>query len=267
MTLLTCTAVTRRLAAFHDRELPVPDMIAMEAHVKDCPPCARQLRELQEVGDALRLAAAPGPADDWTGLQPGVISRMRAETHESWTARMQRTFDDMHLVWIALAATAATFLCAAIGLGALHFASPERDDSLAAMIAGLAAPSGPDFQGMHLESYFTVPGMSDDGTMAATLARSISEDELVTAVAAAVTRDGRVAGLSMLTNERDRRELDTILEGFMRAKLEPAGDGESTQAVNLVRLLTPHARLSMFALLIRHAPVHTTVRGKMPRTT
>ena len=29
------------------------------------------------------LAAAPAPADDWTGLQPGVISRMRAEAHES----------------------------------------------------------------------------------------------------------------------------------------------------------------------------------------
>ena len=41
----------------------------------------------------------------------------------------------MHLVWIALASTAATFLCGAIVLGMLHFASPERDDSLRAMIA------------------------------------------------------------------------------------------------------------------------------------
>ena len=40
MTLLTCRAVTRRLAAFHDRELPVPELIAIEAHVHDCPPCA-----------------------------------------------------------------------------------------------------------------------------------------------------------------------------------------------------------------------------------
>ena len=64
MTLLTCAAVRRRLAGYHDRELPVPELILVEAHVNDCPPCGRELRELQSVGEALRLAAAPGPADD-----------------------------------------------------------------------------------------------------------------------------------------------------------------------------------------------------------
>jgi hypothetical protein len=261
MTLLTCEAVRRRLAAFHDRELPVPELIAIETHVKDCPPCARDLRELQEVGDALRLAAAPGPSDDWTGLQPGVISRMRAEIDESWAARLQRNFDDMHLVWIALASTAATFICAAVALGALHFASPERHDSLAATIAGYSTAVAPEVR----SNYLTAAGLMD-GPMAATL---MSEDDLVTAVAGAtMTRDGCVVGLSKITNERDRRELDTILDGFMRTKLERAGDFGPTQAVNVVRLLAPHApRLSMFALVIRHAPVHTTVRGKMPRTT
>ena len=66
--------------------------------------------------DSDRAAAAPGPSDDWTGLQPGVISRMRAETDEAWTSRMRRTFDDMHLVWIGLASTIATILCAAVAL-------------------------------------------------------------------------------------------------------------------------------------------------------
>ncbi len=84
MTLLTCAAVRRRLQAFYDRELAVGEMIAVESHVHDCPPCARDLREVQNVGEALRLAAAPGPSDDWTGLRSGVISRMRAEAHESW---------------------------------------------------------------------------------------------------------------------------------------------------------------------------------------
>ena len=40
MTFLTCRDVERRLAAFHDRELPVGEMIAVEAHIDDCPPCA-----------------------------------------------------------------------------------------------------------------------------------------------------------------------------------------------------------------------------------
>jgi anti-sigma factor RsiW len=39
-------------------------MISVESHLGDCPPCLRELRQMQSVGDALRLAAAPGPADD-----------------------------------------------------------------------------------------------------------------------------------------------------------------------------------------------------------
>ena len=41
-------------------------------------------------------------------------------------------FEDMHLVWIGLALDRGDACCAAaIALGTLHFASPERDDSLA----------------------------------------------------------------------------------------------------------------------------------------
>ena len=108
MTLLTCAAVRRRLPAFHDRELPVGDLIAIEGHLHDCPPCNRDLKEMQDVGHALRLAAAPAPSDDWRGVRSSVISRMRAEAHESWPAKVRRAFDDLHLVWVALASTAAT---------------------------------------------------------------------------------------------------------------------------------------------------------------
>ena len=114
MTLLTCAAVRRRLPAFHDRELPIPELIAIESHVSDCPPCSSELKEMREVGDALRCAAAPGPADDWTGLQSGVISRMRAEAHESWPARTRRMFDDMHLVWIGFASAVGAFCMKAL---------------------------------------------------------------------------------------------------------------------------------------------------------
>ena len=46
MTLLTCRAVQQRLPAFYDRELPIPEQIAVESHVYGCPPCARELRAL-----------------------------------------------------------------------------------------------------------------------------------------------------------------------------------------------------------------------------
>src|SRR5262245_18996373 len=164
MTLLTCSAVRRRLQAFYDRELPVRDLIDIEAHLSDCPPCTRDLRELRLLGEGVRLASPPGPADDWNGLQTGVISRMRAEAHESWTARTKRALDDMHLVWIGLAATAATCVCAFSVLSMLTFAAPERNDSLAAMIAVMAAPSGSDLNPARLDTYrMRAPSVPENG--------------------------------------------------------------------------------------------------------
>ena len=106
MTGLTCTAVRRRLAEFHDGELPVQKRIALQGHLNALRRAAStSCADYEDVSSALRLAAAPGPADDWTGLRPGVIGRMRAEANEAWLARMGRMFDDMHLVWIGLAST------------------------------------------------------------------------------------------------------------------------------------------------------------------
>jgi len=245
MTLMTCAAVQRRLQAFHDRELQVADLIAIEGHLHDCPPCVRDLNELQSVGNALRLAAAPAPPDDWTGVRSGVISRMRAEAHESWTARVRRAFDDLHLVWIGLASTAATCLCAGAVLSMLHFASPERQDSLAALIAGMAAPSGSDLNPARLDGRIQAPSVPENGIVYATLERSVMDGDLVVPLSAIVTREGRVSGLERLNKSQDGREVTTIVEALSRGRLEPAQFGGSPVAVNLVWLVA-----------------HTTVKGK-----
>src|SRR5260221_5932412 len=124
MTGLTCTAVRRRLADFHDGELPVQTRIATQGHLNACDACVDELREYERVSAALRLAAAPGPSDDWTGVRPGVISRMRAQANETWLARVGRMVYDMHLAWIRLPSATATFLCGAIVPRMLHYASP-----------------------------------------------------------------------------------------------------------------------------------------------
>jgi len=245
MTLLTCAAVQRRLQAFYDRELQVADQIAVEAHLHDCPPCAGDLDELQRVGHALRLAAAPAPPDDWTGVRSGVISRMRAEAHESWTARVRRAFDDMHLVWIGLSSTAATCLCAGAVLSMLHFASPERQDSLAAVIAVMAAPSGSDLNPARLDGRIQAPSVPENGIVYATLERSMMDGDLVVPLSAIVTREGRVSGLEILNKWQDGREVTTFVEALSRGRLEPAQFGGSPVAVNLVWLVA-----------------HTTVKGK-----
>ena len=248
MTLLTCAAVRRRLPAFYDRELPVSDMISIESHVSGCPPCWSDLRDLRAVGEGLRLAAAPGPADDWTGLQSGVIGRMRAEAHESLTARTGRMFDDMHLVWIGLAATVATIVCGAFALGAVHFASPEREDSLAAMITIISAPSGSDLNPVRNDQFLQVPTVPERGAIEVMLAQPVTHDELVLALNAVVTRDGRVSGVSVLNTEPHLREFTPMLKVLSHARLEPGRLGTSPVAVNLVWLLA-----------------HTTVKAKAPR--
>jgi hypothetical protein len=245
MMLLTCSAVQRRLSAFHDRELSISDLIAIETHLHGCPPCIRDLRELQDVGHALRLAAAPSPPDDWTGVRPGVISRMRAEAHESWTARVRRAFDDLHLVWVALGATAATCLCAGTVLSMMHFASPERQDSLAAVFAVMAAPSGSDLNPARLDGRIQAPSVPENGIVYATLERSVMEGDLVVPLSAIVTREGRVSGLELLNKRQDGREVTDIVEALSRGRLEPAQFGGSPVAVNLVWLVA-----------------HTTVKGK-----
>ncbi len=246
MTVLTCSAVRRRLAAFYDGELPVGEQIAVQGHMNGCSACADELGVFVEVGASLRLAAAPAPKDDWTGLRSGVISRMRAEAYESWTARVSRMFDDMHLVWIGLAATAATFLCGAIVLSMLHYASPERDDSLRAIIAVVAAPSGSNLNPASLDGLIQAPTLPQEGLVRAMLEESGAQGELALTLSAVVSREGRVSELAVLANDRDRRQVAQLLDAISRSRLEPARYGSDPIAVNLVWLVE-----------------HMTVKGKL----
>jgi hypothetical protein len=235
MTGLTCTAVRRRLAEFHDGELPVHNRIAVQGHLNACDACVDELRGYEQVSSALRLAAAPGPADDWTGLRPGVIGRMRAEANEAWLARMGRMFDDMHLVWIGLASTAATFLCGAVALGMLHYASPERDDSLRALITTMAAPSGSNLNPASMDSLMIqFPSVPMEGIVKASLERSGEEGELMLAFAAVITREGNISGLEALGEDRGRRQVKRLIYEISRGRLEPARYGTDPIAVNLV---------------------------------
>lgn len=238
MTTLTCPAVRQRLAEFHDDELPIQSRISVQAHLNACEGCAAELGGYFRVGSALRLAAAPGPADDWTGLQPGVISRMRAEANEAWPARVGRLFDDMHLVWIGLASTAATILCGAVALGLLHFASPEREDSLRAMIVAMAATPGSNLNPASMDGLMIqAPSVPLEGIVKASLERSGTEGELMLAFAAVITREGRISGMEALGADRGRRQVARLINEISQGRLEPARYGTEPMAVNLVWLV------------------------------
>ena len=244
MTLMTCSSVQRRLQPFHDRELPVKEMIDVEAHLGTCPPCARDLRQIQTLGDALRVAAAPAPAEDWAGLQPGVISRMRAEQHESWSARAQRFIDDVHLVWIGLASATATFVLAGSILGMLHNI-PDRNDSLAALFAVLGADPGSDLNPAPLDGRglnkgptpVLVPTVPQDGVVYATLENSTIPEGVMLPLAAQVTTNGTVENVRMLDGTLVTTGVRNLLDGLSRGRLEPAQYGGAPVAVSVVWLL------------------------------
>jgi hypothetical protein len=239
MTLLTCAAVRRRLAAFHDGELPVGDTIAVEAHLETCPPCAREARALTRLGEVLRQAAR-GPGEDLAGLQPGILSRIKVERQESLGARTGRLFEDMHLVWIGLAATAGTLVCGAIVFGLLSFAPPVRSDSLSAVLDARSAVRGSNLNPLRIDARIRIPTLPEDpyGIMPNTLERVQTEEDLMLALSAIVTREGRVTGLEVLTSDRERRDVLALLDALSRAQLQPALSGGSPVAVNAVFLLT-----------------------------
>jgi hypothetical protein len=235
MTGLTCAAVRQRLAAFHDDELGVQERIAVQTHVHTCDGCQGELTGYRDVATALRGAAAPAPADDWTGLQPGVISRMRAEASEAWIARMGRMFDDMHLVWIGLASTAATLLVGTMVLSMLRFASPARGDSLRALVAVVSAVPGSDLNPAGIDGLAVqAPSVPQDGIISASLERSGQGAERMLAFSAVITRDGNIAAMQALGEGRGSRQVASLIHEISRGRLEPARYGADPLAVSLV---------------------------------
>lgn len=239
MTLLSCAAARRRLTAFHDRELAVRQMIAVEAHLETCAACAAEAARFCAIGDALREGAAERQpaADELAGLEAGVVSRMRAEYEESWRGRFERTFEDMHLVWIGLSSAVATVICVAVALACLEFASPERDDSLAGIIAAMQSSNA---------SFVRQTG--DDDEVGRAIERSMSEEETILALASVVTRDGRLIDPRLVNDRRNRQQIDDLLNAISTARFEPARYTGSPMPTNV----------NVLWLLAR-----TTVRGKI----
>jgi hypothetical protein len=238
MKLLTCASVRRRLTAFHDRELPVADQIAVAAHLDGCPPCARDAATLGELSDAIRLSVPATRAErqDLAGLRADVLSRLKQEREEMLPARLQRFRDDVHLVWIGMAAAVATLICGTVMAGLLYYASPERDDSLAALITALGSP-GSNENPVRLQPYdmqFPSPGAD---VVPAALLDSMTKDEAILTLQAIVTREGTVGGLELLSDQHDREQIDQLLDAISRARFAPAQRRGAPVAVNIVWLL------------------------------
>jgi hypothetical protein len=237
---MVCASVNRVLEAYHDGELPVEQQIVVETHLSECYACAAEAKSLRQLRDALRATADVTSIEtiesSLAGISAEVISRVKAERHESLPARVGRMFEDLHLVWAGVAATSATVTCAAIVAGVLYFAPAERGDSLAGVIAALAAP-GSDRNPMVLDDRrINLPRFELQPSMP-TMPAVKGDADVTLAVSGIVTQDGRIAFPSLLSSPYSSADDQRLIHAVSGARFEPATRGGAPVAVNFVWLL------------------------------
>ena len=225
MRAFTCSAVRHRLHAFHDGELAVGDQIAVAAHVGLCRACADALADLQDLSSALRAAAPAHPTmtrDEAASFQTAVVSRAKAERDASFAASIRGMFDDLHLVYAGFGAAAATMICLVIMLSMMRFASSERSDSLAAMVAFLATP------GSSADAIAIDAASHARWTARFQAANESAQQDAVFTLAAVVTREGRLANLERLrarghkAASEEAKLIEGLLDVVSRSRLESA---------------------------------------------
>ncbi len=243
----SCSPVRRLLGEYHDHELPIDQQVAVEGHLRRCPACAAEARGLHTVSTVLRVAALDRTRDadlrPLDGLASDVISRMRAEREESLSRTIERRFEDFHLVWAALGATAATVACVAITVGIFYLGNrSERPDSLAALIAAISN-AGSNENPVDASAGMALPRQENDEIAA--IPENVRDEELC-ALNATITREGRVAEMQLLMSEGlngsgttapNWKIVGEMLDSAARARFEPARSGGEPVAVNMVWLL------------------------------
>ncbi|MEW6321471.1 MAG: zf-HC2 domain-containing protein [Acidobacteriota bacterium] len=239
MHVLSCDHVREHLQAWYDGELPVEDQVLIQAHLRDCVACALEADAIEELGEALREMAAALPARaaaDLGRLPAAVLERLRIEEQFSLRMRLRDLFEDMHLVWAALGATAATVVCLMASMGVLQAANRENPESLAGVISVLANP-GSNANPVRLNGYMEAPRAVDD------LEIPVPGGEAVFAMQAVVSREGRVQNIELLLEQQARtlkvkpEVLLAMLEAASRTRFVPAQAGGAPVAVSVVWLV------------------------------
>jgi hypothetical protein len=240
MKVLNCSATRRRLHAFHDEELPIGDQIAVSSHLEWCDHCAAELAQLKLLRSVLRtsrhgtMMLSP---DEETGLRAGIVSRMKAEQTVSFIAQARDMFEDMHFVYAGLGGAAAAMVCVLIMVGMMRFATNERPDSLAGMVAVLGSP------GSNFNPVLPLPRVQMPRPLSPTF--SVDPDETgesLIMMAAIITREGTVTELSLLDPGGGRSSAQTgqpkavedLLGAVSRARFEPGRFDGLPVAVNMV---------------------------------
>jgi hypothetical protein len=242
-----CADVRDRLEAFHDGELTIDERIAIQGHLGECVTCNLAAEELASLGSGLRELAARLSENDCP--EPSLISyrvleRLGVEEQFSIRAQVTDWFQDMHLVWAGLGATAATLVCIVGSASVLHATSQERPNSMARVISVLASPGSND-NPIRLNYEMNAPrAVTDEGIEVS------GEEDVEYALSAVVSREGVVQGVEMINQGPSNSPgVNAMLNEAYRMKFAPATARGDAVAVSMVWLVA-----------------NTTVRGRHDET-
>ena len=233
-----------------DGELAVPDQVALESHLRWCRVCAARVEDMQIIGASLRvtscaLRAADGTDDSLASVESEVLTRIQTEREQSTWSQLRGMCTDMRFFWPAVGASLALVACLCVASAVVSVTSAEKPDSLAGMIEMLANP-GSDENPMRLDGAMAAPPRALDSAGLESVPGD--SDDAVFALAAVVTREGRVANYELLFAERAsvRRhdtavqtgDVSSVVNAVKQSRFAPAQaiDGAPV-AVNMVWLL------------------------------
>lgn len=243
---LSCASARRRLQAYHDGELGVPEQIAVSAHLEWCDDCAASVAELGALRSALhQLASRPVLAKEQAAVfTSNVVSRLKAEEDASLLTHVRLIFDDMHFIYAGMGAAAAALACVVVLLGMIRFAAKEQPDSLAGIVSVLAIPAECE------------PGIDlVEGSGCARWVERVqranewAEQDAVFSLEEVVTRHGHLANFAMLrAGRRATSEQMQLIEGLLetvsRSRLD-SGQPQRLPAAVLVARETVRANKSL----------------------
>src|SRR5262249_5705083 len=245
---LDCRAAQLLLEAFVDGELSVHDQVALESHLRWCSVCAARVEDMQAIGASLRvtscaLRAVDDADESLASVESEVLTRIQTEREQAAWARLQSMCIDMRFFWPAVGASFALAACLCVAAAVVSVTNAQKPDSLAGMIEMLANP-GSDENPMRLDGAMAAPPRALDGAGL----ESVPGDDAVFALAAVVTREGRVSNYEVLFAEREsvRRhdtavqtdDVSSVLNAVKQSRFAPAQamDGAPV-AVNMVWVL------------------------------
>ncbi len=146
--MLDCRDVVTDLGRFLDGELPPQDSSLVEAHIRDCPGCRRELLALQSLSASLEtLTAPPVPA----GISDEIMLRIRGQHHES---RKNWGILEFWKPWpVAMRLSAAGVAAAAFAIGLMLGSATSRPPSQTQSdMAWVGLSAGSMIASAHLEA-------------------------------------------------------------------------------------------------------------------